>query len=110
MNRLVDPRSLICAGDVDEHGQPVRMSVEVLQARTEKWPVSRHTPDGVAALLERSRQMFVDGYYTYENFMDAATRSLQAVEAALRVRFDGAEKVSFFKLIERCRQSRNSSS
>jgi hypothetical protein len=47
--------------------------------------------------------MFVDGYYTYENFMDAATRSLQAVEAALRVRFDADEKVSFFKLIERAR-------
>ena len=29
--------------------------------------------------------MFVDGYYTYEDFLDAATRSLQALEAALRV-------------------------
>jgi hypothetical protein len=32
--------------------------------------------------------MFVEGYYTYENFMDAATWSLQAVEAALRVRLE----------------------
>jgi hypothetical protein len=45
--------------------------------------------------------MFVDGYYTYENFIDAATRSLQAVEAALRVRFDAGEKVPFAKLIDR---------
>jgi hypothetical protein len=101
--RQADPRSLPYAGDVDEHGQPLPMTVEVLQARTEKWAISEHTPDGVAALLARSRQMFVDGYYTYENFMDAATRSLQAVEAALRVRFDADEKVSFFKLIERAR-------
>jgi len=101
MSRQADPRTLNFAGDVDEHGQPLRMSVEVLQARTEKWPVSRHTPDGVAALLARSRQMFVDGYYTYENFMDAATRSLQAVEASLRVRFNADEKVSFARLIKR---------
>jgi hypothetical protein len=45
--------------------------------------------------------MFVDGYYTYENFMDAATRSLQAVEAALRVHFDAGESVSFARLIKR---------
>jgi hypothetical protein len=54
------------------------MCVEVLRARTEKWPVSERTPAGVADLLARSRQMFVDGYYTYENFMDAGTRSLVA--------------------------------
>lgn len=102
-SRQADSRSIMFAGDVDEHGQPVPMSVEVLQARTERWAVSEHTPQGVAAILTRSRQMFVDGYYTYENFMDAATRSLQAVEAALRVRFGADETVSFFKLIRRAR-------
>jgi hypothetical protein len=88
------------AGDVDEHGRPLPMTVEVLRARTDKWPVSERTPAGVAALLARSRQMFVDGYYTYENFMDAVTRSLQAVEAALRVRLDARESMSFARLIE----------
>jgi hypothetical protein len=34
---------------------------------------------------------------------DAATRSLQAVEAALRVRFDAGSKISFFALIDRAR-------
>src|ERR1700728_2156593 len=29
------------AGDVDEHQQPLPMTVEVLRARTEKWPASR---------------------------------------------------------------------
>lgn len=101
--RQADPTSLMFAGDVDEHDRPLPMTVEVLQARTEKWAISEHTPDGVAALLARSRQMFVDGYYTYENFMDAVTRSLQAVEAALRARFGADEKVTFFKLIERAR-------
>ncbi len=48
--------------------------------------------------------MFVDGYYTYENFIDAATRSLQAVEAALRVRFDAGSKVSFAHLIDRAKK------
>jgi hypothetical protein len=98
-----DSRTLNFAGDVDEQGRPLPMTVEVLKGRTEKWPLSPHTPENVAALLARSRQMFVDGYYTYENFTDAATRSLQAVEAALRVRFDAGSKVSFARLIDRAR-------
>jgi hypothetical protein len=65
--------------------------------------VSEHTPAGVADLLARSRQMFVDGYYTYENFMDAGTRSLQAVEAALRVRFSAGSSATFFNLIDRAK-------
>ena len=77
-DRQADSRTLNFAGDVDEQGRPLPMSVEVLRARTEKWPRSPHTPDGVAAQLGRARQMFIDGYYTYENFIDAATRSLQA--------------------------------
>ena len=76
---------------------------EVLRGRTEKWPRSECTPEGVAAILARSRQMFIDGYYTYENFMDAATRSLQAVEAALRVHFDAGEAGSFARLIKRAK-------
>ena len=102
-DRQPDDRTLNFAGDVDDNGRPLPMTVEVLRARTEKWPLSSDTPDGVAALLSRSRQMFVDGYYTYENFMDAATRSLQAVEAALRVRFDAGEKASFAQLIDRAK-------
>jgi hypothetical protein len=98
-----DSRSLNFAGDVDEQGRPRPMTVEVLRARTEKWPVSPQAPESVVAQLARSRQLFVDGYYTYENFIDAATRSLQAVEAALRVRFDAGSKVSFVKLIDRAK-------
>jgi hypothetical protein len=77
------------------------MTVDVLRARTEKWPVSERTPEGVAALLARSRQMFVDGYYTYDNFMDAVVRSLQAVEAAFRVRLAAGESMSFVQLVKR---------
>lgn len=91
------------AGDVDQQGRPLPMTVEILRARTEKWPVSEQTPENVAAQLARSRQLFVDGYYTYEDFYDAATRGLQAVEAALRVRFDAKDKVSFAKLIDRAK-------
>ena len=98
-----DSRSLNFAGDVDEKGRPLPMTVEVLRARTEKWPVSPHTPESVGAQLARSRQLFVDGYYTYENFGDAATRSLQAVEAALRVRFDAGTKATFARLIDRAK-------
>jgi hypothetical protein len=100
-DRQPDGRSLGFAGDVDEHGRPLPMSVEALRARTEKWPRSASTPEGVAELLARSRQMFVDGYYTYENFMDAVTRSLQAVEAALRLHFDAGDRATFFQLVER---------
>jgi hypothetical protein len=102
-DRQPDSRALNFAGDVDEQGRPLLMTVEVLRARTEKWPVSPHTPESVAAQLARSCQLFVDGYYTYENFIDAATRSLQAVEAALRIRFDAGSKISFAKLIDRAR-------
>jgi hypothetical protein len=41
-----DSRSLNFAGDIDEQGRPLPMSVEVLRAHTEKWPLSAHTPDG----------------------------------------------------------------
>lgn len=101
-NHPADPRSLNFAGDV-EQGRPLPMTVEVLRARTEKWPRSDGTPKGVAKLLARSRQMYADGYYTYENFMDAVTRSLQAVEAALRVRLNAGSKDSFAKLIDRAK-------
>ena len=103
-DREPDSRTLNFAGDVDEQGHPLPMTVEVLRGRTEKWPVSPQTPENVAAQLARSRQLFVDGYYTYENFFDAATRSLQAVEAALRVRFDAGSKVTFAQLIDRAKQ------
>jgi hypothetical protein len=102
-DRQPDSRSLNFAGDVDEQGRPLPMTMEVLQARAEKWPISPQTPESVAAQLARSRQLFIDGYYTYENFFDAATRSLQAVEAALRVRLDAGSRVSFAKLIDRAK-------
>jgi len=102
-DRQPDSRSLNFAGDVDELGRPLPMSVEVLRARTKKWPVSEHTPAGVTALLARSRQMYVDGYYTYENFMDAVTRSLQAVEAAFRVRLNAGKNVAFAQLIDQAK-------
>jgi hypothetical protein len=100
-----DPRSLNFAGDTDEQGQPLPMTVEVLRARTEKWPRSPRTPDGVAAQLSRARQLFADGYYTYENFIDAATRSLQAVEAALRVRLGAGTRTSFAQLIAQAKNN-----
>jgi hypothetical protein len=102
-DRQPDSRTLNFARDVDEQGRPLPMTVEVLRARTDKWPVSAQTPENAAAQLARLRQLFVDGYYTYENFFDAATRSLQAVETALRVRFDTGRKVSFAKLIDRAK-------
>jgi len=80
---------------IADHAQSLR--------RPGKWPVSPNTPENVATQLARSRQLFVDGYYTYENFYHAATHSLQAVEAALRVRFDAGSKVSFAKLIDRAK-------
>jgi len=102
-DRQPDSRSLNFAGDVGEQGQPMPMTVDVLRARTQKWPVSPLTPESVASQLARSRQIFIDGYYTYENFIDATTRALQAVEAALRVRFDAGTKVSFASLIDRAK-------
>ena len=99
-----DCRTLNFAGDIDDQGRPLPMTVDVLRARTEKWPRSPSTPDGVAAQLSRARQIFIDGYYTYENFIDATTRSLQAVEAALRVRLQAGSKISFAQLIDQARK------
>ena len=47
-----DSRSLNFAGDVDEQGCPLPMTVEVLRARTEKWPRSPQTPDAVATIVK----------------------------------------------------------
>ncbi len=99
-----DSRTLNFAGDVDDQGRPLPMTVEVLRARTQKWPRSPHTPDGVAAHLSRARQMFIDGYYTYENLIDGATRSLQAVEAAFRVSLEAGSKASFGQLIDQAKE------
>ena len=98
-----DSRVLNLAGDIDDRGQPLPMSVDALRARAEKWAVSEHTPVDVARQLARSRQIFVDGYFTYENFIDAVVRSLQAVEAALRVRLNVGTSVGFAQLIDRAK-------
>lgn len=37
-----DNRTLNFPGDIDGQGQPLPMTVEVLRARTEKWPQSLH--------------------------------------------------------------------
>ncbi|SRR5712691_4338381 len=103
-DRQPDSRTLNFAGDVDDDGRPLPMTVEILRARTEKWPRASHTPENVADQLARARQLFVDGYYTYENFADATTRSLQAVEAALRVRFEAGPRASFAQLINRAKR------
>jgi hypothetical protein len=39
-----DSRTLHFAGDVNEDGQPLPITVEVLRARTGKWPRSSRTP------------------------------------------------------------------
>lgn len=101
--REPDYRTLLFAGDETEDGQPLPMTVEVLRERAGKWPISPNTPDNVASILRRSRQMFVEGFFTYENFADAATRSLQAVEAALRVRLQATTSTRLATLIKRAR-------
>jgi hypothetical protein len=100
--RQADDRSLNFAGDVDGAGNPLPMTYAVLEASAAKWPVSPQTPDDIASLLARSRQMFTDGYYTYESFADAAAKSLLAIEAALRIRL-GRSSGSFSVLIGRAR-------
>jgi hypothetical protein len=99
--RQADDRSLHFAGDIDDAGRPLPMTYAVLEARAARWPVSSDTPEGVASLLARSRQAFADGYYTYENFADAAAKSLQAVEAALRYRLEASQNPNLAKLIKR---------
>ena len=88
-----DPRSLLFAGDVDARGRPLPMSHGVLVTRTQRWPVTAATPEGVASLLRQSRQLFVYGLYNYENFPDAAMKSLQGVEAALRLKLRSVARV-----------------
>jgi hypothetical protein len=52
-------------------------------------------------LLARSRHLFADGYYTGENFLDAGTRSLQAVEQPCARASIARKKIAFAKLIDR---------
>lgn len=99
--RSADERSLLFAGDVNADGSPRPMSVEALEARADQWPRTARTPANVTGLLDRTRELFIDGYYTYANFADAAVRSLQAVEAALRTRLDSSTHQNFAQLIDR---------
>ena len=87
VERTVDERSLLFPGDVDDNGRPLPMTVEILAARAKRWPQSAETPANISGLLARSRELFVDSYYTYENFLDAAVRSLRRiVHCGCRVR------------------------
>jgi hypothetical protein len=40
-----DSRTLNFAGDVDDQGYSLPMTIDVLRRRTEKWPVSPRTPE-----------------------------------------------------------------
>lgn len=80
------------------------MTVKVLRARTEKWQVSARNPAGVGDLPARSRQMFVDCYHTYENFMDAATRKSAGCGSGLASTTQRREERAFDRLIQQAKE------
>lgn len=69
-----------------------------------EWFVTRATPEGPAALLRTSRDLFVHAYYEYEFFTVAVIWSIFAVEAGLRARFDADHRMDLRRLVRQAEQ------
>jgi hypothetical protein len=95
-----DPRMALFIGGFDDEGRPRPMSPGRLREVANSWPVTEATPPGVAGLLQTSRSLFVQSFYTYEFLTIGLLLSLQAVETSLKVRLS-VERQSFEKLIDR---------
>ena len=72
-----------------------------LRRRAGSWPTTSATPSGPAELLKTSRDAYTLGYYAYSLFAVAGTRSILAVEAALKLRLDATRNSIFKSLVER---------
>lgn len=93
-------------GGVDEDGRVLPMSYDVLARAAAEWanllPVSMLI-DGPADLLRTARSMFVNSWFDYDFMTSACLTGFQAMEAAFRVLYPGADKVPFRALIRRAR-------
>lgn len=88
-------------GGFDEAGQPMPVSVTLLNNVASEWPTTPTTPPGIAEILQTSRRLFVQGYYVYEFVTVAVAWSLLAVETALRARLQASESVTFNAMLKR---------
>lgn len=82
-------------GGLDEAGQPLPITFRSMRELADGWVITTTTPEGPANLLKATQDMFALGYYSYELVACSNAWSLFAVEAALKLRFDGPPKAPF---------------
>lgn len=100
-----DPRWAHFIGGLDQQGQPLPLTIEVLEDLTGDWANIVAGIDGAPGsdLLATSRKLVVLSWFHYELLVHACLISLQAVEASLRqsVYPDVAGGVPLLKLVKR---------
>lgn len=88
-----------------ETAEPVFATPDSINELVDTLPRSTSTPDEVSALLDVARDLLTTSVIHYEFAAVAAEKSLQAVESAVRYRFDSS-KAPYAKLIERLAATR----
>jgi hypothetical protein len=73
-------------GGLDDRGHPRPMTYRRLRQHADAWVITSKTPEGPTTLLKTAQDMFALSFYCYEQLVVAASHSLFAVEAALRLR------------------------
>lgn len=73
-----------------------------LAAVSGRWPRTAATPSGVASLLAESRRLFVGAALSYDNFVAAPLKALQAADLVLKLRvgLPAEDKRTMGKVIE----------
>jgi hypothetical protein len=79
---------------------PAHSGYHELRRQASTWPVTEATPVAAAELLETSRDLYAQGYYSYPLFAVGGTWSIFAVEAALRDKLNGGEKQPLHLLVK----------
>jgi len=79
----------------------VGLTPENLSAVSAEWPRTRATPPGVAGMLAESRRLFVGASQSFDNFVAAPLKALQAADLALKLRvgFQAEDKRTMGKVI-----------
>jgi hypothetical protein len=81
-----DVRMKFFIAGFDDCGQAIQLTPATLRARAATWPRGATTPDEIAGLLKTSRDLYIFSYFAYEFLTVGVLVSLQAVEAALRLK------------------------
>lgn len=80
--------AMYIAGFDQRTGAPTEMTAARHAEITSTWPATAATPEGIAAQLTLTRDLYAHGAYVYEFLTVAAHYALLVLEAALSTRLD----------------------